>query len=68
MLPILGQPDTKIFGVGAEINISGDIISRNGISYNKGELVEKVVAALQKDTSMHVDFDNLFLSPLETKL
>lgn len=58
----------KIFGVGPELVMAGDFISRNGISYNKGELVDKVVASLQKDTEMQNDFQALFLSRLEEKL
>ena len=58
----------KIFGAGSEISIAGDIISRNGISYTKGELVDKVVALLQKDTVMQEDFRSMFLSRLEEKL
>jgi predicted ATP-dependent endonuclease of OLD family len=58
----------KIFGAGSEIVISGDLISRNGNSYNKGDLVEKVVSLVQKDTPMQADFNNLFLSRLEEKL
>ncbi len=58
----------KIFGVGPELVIAGDLISRNGISHNKGELVDKVVANLQRDTEMQNDFQTLFLSRLEEKL
>jgi predicted ATP-dependent endonuclease of OLD family len=58
----------KIFGAGSEIVMSGDLISRNGNSYNKGDLVEKVVSLVQKDTPMQADFNDLFLSRLEEKL
>ena len=58
----------KLFGTGSELNISEDVISRNGISYRKGELVEKIVAHLQTDTEMQADFRGLFLLPLEAKL
>ena len=58
----------KIFGVGAEITIEGDLITRNGISHTKNELVDKVVLQLQKDTEMQNDFHSLFLSRLEEKL
>lgn len=58
----------KIFGAGSEIAIAGDLISRNGITHTKGELVDKVVAHLQKDTEMQNDFYSLFLSRLEEKL
>ena len=58
----------KIFGVGAEITIEGDLITRNGISHTKNKLVDKVVLQLQKDTEMQNDFHSLFLSRLEEKL
>ena len=58
----------KIYGVGQEICITGDIISRNGISYNKGELVEKVIVLLQNETPMQSEFHGLFLSRLDEKL
>lgn len=58
----------RIFGTGAEIQISGDVISRNGVSYNKGELSEKVVALLEASTPMHDDFTQLFLSRVEARL
>jgi ABC-type uncharacterized transport system ATPase subunit len=58
----------KIFGVGTEITITGDVISRNGISHNKGELVEKVTSLLQADTAMHEEFDIRFLQPLSARL
>lgn len=58
----------KIFGAGSEIQISGDTITRNGRSYNKGELVEKVVMLLEAQTPMQDDFSSLFLSLLQAKL
>lgn len=58
----------KIFGVGAEITIEGDLITRNGISHTKNQLVDKVVLQLQKDTEMQSVFHSLFLSRLEEKL
>lgn len=58
----------QIFGGGAEIVINGDIVSRNGISHTKSELVEKVIAQLQHDTAMHSEFRTLLLGPLEAAL
>jgi len=57
----------EIFGHGAEITIAGDIVSRNGISYNKGDLAENVVKRLQRDTVMHPQFEKLLLQPLEER-
>lgn len=57
----------QIFGQGPELSIEGDRISRNGISYTKAELVEKVVVLLEKDTPMHHDFETRFLSVADPK-
>jgi len=58
----------KIFGTGPEIQIAGDVISRNGVSYKKTELAEKVISLVEPDTPMHDDFSKLFLSRLEATL
>ena len=58
----------QIFGAGAELQVAGDIISRNNVSYNKGDLADRVVALLNPDTPMHDDFTQLFLSRIETRL
>ena len=58
----------KIFGAGPDITIAGDVISRNGNSYNKGDLVDKVLSLLHADTKMHEEFEALFLRPLAARL
>jgi len=58
----------RVFGVGPEITIAGDVISRNGLSYNKGELVGKVVSLVQADTVMHEEFETRFLRPLAAQV
>lgn len=58
----------KVFGVGPEITIAGDVISRNGLSYSKGELIEKVVSLLHADTAMHEEFETRFLRLLSTQV
>lgn len=58
----------KIFGIGTEIQITGDIISRNGISHSKAVLAEKVASLLDTATPMQSDFTQLFLAPLEAKI
>lgn len=40
----------EIFGEGGVLEINDDIVSRNGISYKKYELAEKVTAGLTKET------------------
>jgi predicted ATP-dependent endonuclease of OLD family len=51
-----------IFGSGGSIAIDEDIISRNGTSYKKAELSEKVCARLTANTKMTAEFDEKFLS------
>lgn len=58
----------KILGAGPDITIAGDVISRNGNSYNKGDLVDKVLSLLHADTKMHEEFEARFLRPLAARL
>lgn len=58
----------KIFGTDGEIQIVGDVVSRNGISYTKAELAQKVVSFLESNTLMHDDLSQLFLAHIEKKL
>lgn len=58
----------QIYGVGAELTIEGDRVSRNGISYKKSELMRKVVAQLQRDTPMDLEFERILLKPVEATL
>lgn len=58
----------KVFGAGAEITIVGDVVSRNGISRNKAELVGKVSSMLEADTEMHEEFEARFLQLLAQRL
>lgn len=58
----------KIFGAGAEITIEGDLVSRNGISYHKAELVNKVTSLVEGDTEMHGEFDAYFMRRLSERL
>lgn len=57
----------RIFGVGNEIEIIGDHVIRNGISYSKGELVERVVSYIDSATEMHPDFCAKLLSVIIEK-
>lgn len=58
----------KIFGASGQIQVADDIVSRNGISYNKMELVQKVISHLDSQTPMHDEFAKLFLALLDEKL
>jgi len=52
----------SIYGIGGTIQIESDHVSRNGLTYTKNELVEKVVSLLTPQTLMHEVFEDLFLS------
>ena len=58
----------EIYGAGTDIVVEDDVVSRNGISYKKAELQEKVIARLEKATPMHPEFENLFLTVVEKTL
>lgn len=54
-----------IYGTGAEIEIDGDRVSRNGITYSKNELAEKIISALQSNTPMHPAFEKMLLDRVQ---
>jgi hypothetical protein len=56
----------QIFGNGPELTVTDDVVERNGISYKKVELVERVVSALRVDTTAHSEFSDKLLKPLES--
>lgn len=58
----------SLYGTGENIQIQGDVVSRNGISYTKNELVDKVVDRVQEDTEMHIEFQNCFLAIVERRV
>lgn len=57
----------NIFGVGGDIEIKDDLVTRNGLSYNKSVLADKVSDLLLADTQMNVEFDQKFLKLIEQK-
>jgi hypothetical protein len=52
----------SIYGAGGALEIDGDRVSRNGLTYSKSELVDKVVAGLTPSTPLHEQFQSLLLS------
>ena len=58
----------RVFGAGPEIAIEGDRISRNGLEYTKGDLVEKIVSMLEVTTPMNGDLEALFLTKVGAKV
>ncbi|WP_407280681.1 AAA family ATPase [Aromatoleum evansii] len=57
----------QIFGAGPEITIEGDRVSRNGNTYTKAELVEKVITLMNTASKMHPVFEEKFLLLADAK-
>jgi hypothetical protein len=57
----------EIYGVGGEITIAGDRVSRNGIGFSKADLADKVCARVTAETPMSVEFEERFLSLVRRK-
>jgi hypothetical protein len=57
----------QIFSPGSEITIEGDRISRNGTTYTKAELADKVVALMDTNTAMHPVFIEMLLALTDEK-
>lgn len=51
-----------IFGAAGKLEISADVVTKNGVSYSKVELSEKVCSRLSMTTPMHPEFENRFLA------
>lgn len=58
----------RIFGAGGTMQIDGDRVSKNGVEYNKNELVERIVSLLESNTPMNLDFDELLLQKIAAKV
>lgn len=58
----------SIYGHGGDISISGDIISRNGLSYTKNDLADKVCNALSSDTVHHSEFESFLLQRITERV
>lgn len=57
-----------VYGTGADLVISGDVVSRNGISYSKATLGDRVVALLAPGTPLHPVFEELLVSKIAAKV
>lgn len=58
----------SIFGQTGAIDLQGDSIRRNGLTYSKNELADKVCALMVPATQHHEEFETLFLTPLSTRV
>lgn len=57
----------KIFSVGGAIQIDGDRVTRNGQTYTKIELLERVIAQLEPSTQQHPELEIKLLVPLSQR-
>jgi len=53
---------STIYGEGGEIVINGDDVARNGITYKKSELADKVCTHIDSSTPIEGEFSDKFLS------
>ncbi len=53
---------SKIFGEGGDLTINGDDITRNGITYKKAELADKVCKLISADILLEGEFSEKFMS------
>lgn len=58
----------EAFGGGGELTISGDVITRNGISYTKSELADRVTKGLRADTPMAGEFETQLVGIIARRL
>ncbi|MCM3565450.1 ATP-dependent nuclease [Hydrogenophaga intermedia] len=58
----------KIYGAGGDLEIEGDRVSRNALTYSKNDLMEKVSSLTEQSTALHPDFESLFLSKVAAKI
>lgn len=58
----------SIYGAGEDLVIESDRISRNGITYTKNELAEKVLLRMTSATTMHTEFEGRLLSITDAKV
>jgi len=57
-----------VFGGGGQVTVSDDLVSRNGVSYTKVDLADKVCERVTAQTSMSQEFDERFLSLVVRKM
>lgn len=55
----------QIFGVGGQLSIDGDRVTRNLLSYTKAELASKVANLITPETKPHEEFQAKLLDPID---
>jgi hypothetical protein len=58
----------RIYGAGPPLVIEGDRVSRNGLTYSKNDLVEKVCGLLEPSTPLHPEFETRLVSKIGAKV
>jgi hypothetical protein len=59
---------SAIYGSGGQLQIQGDQITRNGITYSKAELCDKVCSRLGVGTEMSQEFEGSFLELVKKRV
>lgn len=57
----------QIYGIGGALTIEGDRVSRNGLSYAKADLGDRVANLLTPSTSLHPEFESLLIARIAAK-
>lgn len=57
-----------VFGHGGDVSIDGDHVKRNGLSYSKAELSDKVTGLLSADTPLASEFQTKFMDIVAARL
>lgn len=57
-----------IYGAGGPLVIADDVVTRNGVSYTKAQLSEKVCALLTPETPMTQEFSDRFLAVVRQRV
>jgi len=58
----------NVFGEGGDLSIEGDLVSRNGRTYSKADLADRITALLTADTIMAPEFEERFMTSVAGRL
>lgn len=57
-----------IFGSGGILQIEGDRVTRNGLTYSKNDLVDKIVASLTPEMQFNNEFEKLLINRISQRV
>jgi hypothetical protein len=58
----------RIFGAGGPLAVHADQVSRNGLTYTKNELAEKVCSLTDQATPLHHEFETLLVRKIAERI